>query len=144
MDEVRPPAIWPRAAFVGNRGLMDCMGNSLSRIAAALLALGLALGVAAAQEAVQPVSQPPAALHDAAARLCLNQKERRALIEKGTVLHLAAALRAVHARAPGTLVRARLCHRGEGFAYVLTVLDHDGKVTRVIVDAVKGTVVGER
>jgi hypothetical protein len=27
---------------------------------------------------------------------------------------------------------------------VLTVLDHDGKVTRVIVDAVKGTVVGER
>ena len=35
-------------------------------------------------------------------------------------------------------------HRGEGFAYVLTVLGHDGKVTRVIVDAVKGTVVGER
>ena len=56
----------------------------------------------------------------------------------------AAALRAVRARVPGTLVRARLCHRGEGFAYVLTVLGHDGKVTHVIVDAVKGTVVGER
>jgi hypothetical protein len=45
---------------------------------------------------------------------------------------------------PGTLVRARLCHRGEGMAYVLTVLGHDGKVTRVTVDAVKGTLVGER
>jgi hypothetical protein len=132
------------AGFVGNRGLKDCMGKLLARIAAAVLAAGLILRVATAQEAAQPVSQPPAPLRDAAARLCLNQKERRALIEKGTVLHLAAALRAVHARAPGTLVRARLCHRGEGFAYVLTVLDHDGKVTRVIVDAVKGTVVGER
>jgi hypothetical protein len=133
-----------RGGLRRNRGLKDCMGKSLSRIAAAMLAAGLILSVAAAQEAAQPVSQPPAPLRDAAARLCLNQKERRALIEKGTVLHLAAALHAVHARAPGTLVRARLCHRGEGFAYVLTVLDHDGKVTRVIVDAVKGTVVGER
>jgi hypothetical protein len=120
-----------------------------------LLALMLALTAAWAQEAVstapppqalpQALPQPPA-MHtgDPAARACLNQKERRTLIEKGAVLHLAAALRAAHPRAPGTLVRARLCHRGEGFAYVLTVLDHDGKVTRVIVDAVKGTVVGER
>jgi hypothetical protein len=122
------------------------MGKSLSRSAAVLLVLALALTAAAAQEAVQSLPQAPQPPHvaDPAARLCLNPKERRALIEKGTVLHLAAALRAVHARAPGTLVRARLCHRGEGFAYVLTVLDHDGKVTRVIVDAVKGTVVGER
>jgi hypothetical protein len=41
-------------------------------------------------------------------------------------------------------VRARLCRRPDGFAYVLTVLAHDGKVTRVVVDAVKGTLVGER
>jgi len=115
--------------------------------AVTLLALTLAFTAASAQEAAQQqLPQPPQAAHgaDPAARVCLNQKERRALIEKGTVLHLAAALRAVRTRVPGTLVRARLCHRGEGFAYVLTVLGHDGKVTRVIVDAVKGTVVGER
>jgi hypothetical protein len=118
------------------------MGKSVAISVVALLSLSLPIAAAVAQEAVQ---QPPALPHaDPAARGCLSPKERRALIEKGTVLHLAAALRAVRARVPGTLVRARLCHRGEGFAYVLTVLGHDGKVTRVIVDAVKGTVVGER
>jgi len=118
------------------------MGKSAPISTATLLALALTLTAAGAQEA----AQPPAPSHgaDPAARVCLNPKERRALIEKGAVLHLAAALRAVRARIPGTLVRARLCHRGESFAYVLTVLGHDGKVTRVIVDAVKGTVVGER
>jgi uncharacterized membrane protein YkoI len=117
------------------------MGKLAPTAVVALLALALALTAAGAQEAAQPLAPHSA---DPAARVCLNQKERRALIEKGTVLHLAAALHAVRAHLTGTLVRARLCHRGDGFAYVLTVLDHDGKVTRVIVDAVKGTVVGER
>jgi uncharacterized membrane protein YkoI len=118
------------------------MGKSLAISVVTLLSLSLAFAAADAQEPVQPLPLPHAA--DPAARGCLNQKERRALIEKGTVLHLAAALRAVRSRVPGTLVRARLCHRGDGLAYVLTVLGHDGKVTRIIVDAVKGTVVGER
>ena len=132
-----------RSRRLFDRGLKDCMAKLISAVT--LLALTLAFTAASAQEAAQQ-QQPPQAAHgaDPAARVCLNQKERRALIEKGTVLHLAAALRAVRTRVPGTLVRARLCHRGEGFAYVLTVLGHDGKVTHVIVDAVKGTVVGER
>jgi uncharacterized membrane protein YkoI len=108
--------------------------------AVTLFALAVALTSACAQETVRP---PPHAA-DPAVRACLNQKERRALVESGTVLHLAAAMHAVRARVPGTLVRARLCRRGEGFAYVLTVLGHDGKVARVSVDAVKGTLVGER
>ena len=125
-----------------DRGLKDCMGKSVAIAIATLLSFSLAIADAVAQEAGQ---QPQVLPHAAdPGRGCLSPKERRALIEKGTVLHLAAALRAVRARVPGTLVRARLCHRGEGFAYVLTVLGHDGKVTRVIVDAVKGTVVGER
>jgi uncharacterized membrane protein YkoI len=75
-------------------------------------------------------------------RACLNQRERRAVIENGAVIRLAAAIHAAKGRLPGTVVRARLCHVPEGLAYVLTVLAHNGKVTRVTVDAVKGTLVG--
>jgi hypothetical protein len=45
--------------------------------------------------------------------------------------------------------RAQWFRRGsaagqDGLVYVLTVLAHDGKVARIVVDAVKGTLVGER
>jgi uncharacterized membrane protein YkoI len=108
--------------------------------AVALLVLAATLATAArAQDSVRPQHGA-----DPAARTCLNPKERRALVEGGTVLHLAAAMHAVRSHVSGTLVRARLCHRGDGFAYVLTVLGHDGKVARIVVDAAKGTLVGER
>jgi uncharacterized membrane protein YkoI len=51
-------------------------------------------------------------------------------------------MHALKNRVSGTLVRARLCRRSEGLVYVLTVLGHDGKVARAVVDAVKGTLVG--
>jgi len=105
---------------------------------AALLALAIALVPARAQEA----GHPPHGGADLAQRACLNQKERRALVENGTVVRLAAAMHAVRSHVPGTLVRARLCRRPEGLVYVLTVLAHDGKVVRVVVDAAKGTPVG--
>src|SRR5271154_2202319 len=77
------------------------------------------------------------------AHVCLNQKDRRAEIESGRVIHLAAALHAAKARMmSGTLVRARLCHGHDGLVYVLTVLAHDGKVARITVDAVKGAIIG--
>src|ERR1700728_4874979 len=100
--------------------------------AAALLGLAVTWTPVQAEEAVHPP-------HAELARACLNQKERRTLVENGTVMQLAAAMHGVRSHVAGTLVRARLCHRGDGFAYVLTVLAHDGKVTRVVVDAVKGT-----
>jgi hypothetical protein len=113
-----------------------------------LAAVVVALVAVCADKAVRRVlaeeALRPAHSIDLAARACLNQKERRALIEAGAVMQLTAAMHAVRSHVPGTLVRARLCRRGEGFAYVLTVLGHDGKVTRVVVDAVKGTLVGER
>ena len=104
-------------------------------VAAALLGFVVALVPARAQDRPVRAETP---------RGCLNQKERRALVENGTVLRLAAALHAVRGSLAGTLVRAHLCRRPDGFVYVLTVLAHDGKVTHVSVDAVKGTLVGER
>jgi uncharacterized membrane protein YkoI len=76
------------------------------------------------------------------AHACLDQKERRAEIESGRVLRLATALRAARSKVPGTLVRARLCRSDDGLVYVLTVLARDGKVVRLTVDAVKGSLVG--
>jgi uncharacterized membrane protein YkoI len=107
-------------------------------IPATLLILAVALPSVSAEEALRPThigGEIPYA--------CLNQKERRALVESGSVIRLAAAMRAARNIAPGTLVRARLCRSPGGLAYMLTVLAHDGKVTQVAVDAVKGTL-GER
>ena len=73
---------------------------------------------------------------------CLDQKERRAETESGHLVRLDAAMRVARGRMPGTVVRARLCRSGDGLVYVLTVLAHDGKVGRLTVDAVKGTLVG--
>src|ERR1700684_3995286 len=73
---------------------------------------------------------------------CLDQKERRAEIESGRVVRLDAAMQAARSKMPGTLVRARLCHGNDGLVYVLTVLARDGKVARLTVDAVKGSLVG--
>jgi uncharacterized membrane protein YkoI len=75
---------------------------------------------------------------------CLDQKERRAEMASGGVVRLAAAIHAAKSRMAGTVVQARLCHGQDGLVYVLTVLAHDGKVARIVVDAVKGTLVGER
>src|SRR5271157_4181841 len=75
---------------------------------------------------------------------CLDQKERRAETASGGVVRLAAAIHAAKSRMPGTVVQARLCHGQDGLVYVLTVLARDGKVARIVVDAVKGTLVGER
>jgi len=80
----------------------------------------------------------------AAARACLDQKERRAANESGKLIHLAAAMRSAKKRMPGTVVRARLCRGKNGLVYVLTVLARDGRVARLKVDAVKGTLVGKR
>lgn len=99
------------------------------RLAVALIAAVLALALVPLRAAeLQPA--------------CLNQKERRAELESGKLIRLSSAIHAARARMPGTVVRARLCHGPDGLVYVLTVLAHDGKVARITVDAVKGTLVG--
>jgi hypothetical protein len=114
--------------------------NALARVFGAAVLVAVVAGAPArAQELLRPGHlgfDPPQA--------CLNQRERRGLIESGAVLHLAVAIYALRNKVPGSLVRARLCRRADGFVYVLTVLAHDGKVTRLIVDAAKGTLLGDR
>jgi uncharacterized membrane protein YkoI len=97
----------------------------------------LALAPARAEQAARPPQVGAAAIH-----ACLDQKERRAATETGKVVRLATAMRAAKKRMPGTVVRARLCHGRDGLVYVLTVLARNGKVARLTVDAVKGTLIG--
>jgi uncharacterized membrane protein YkoI len=116
--------------------------NCIVRTAIIAIAV-LTLGLARAEEAATPAGSPHPEVA-APQHACLDQKERKAAEESGKVINLAAAMRAARKRAPGTLVQARLCHGKDGLVYVLTVLAGDGKVARLTVDAVKGTVVGER
>jgi hypothetical protein len=115
--------------------------RSALRIVLAALAV-LTVVAAQAQEHGRPPH--PSAPHPGAApaHACLDQKERRAASESGKVIHLATAMHVAKRRMPGSVVRARLCHGRNGLVYVLTVLAHDGKVARLTVDAVKGTLVG--
>ena len=91
-----------------------------------------------------PAQEPTRTGHIQTGHFCLDQKERRAESASGAVVRLAAAIHAAKTRMPGTVVQARLCHGQDGLVYVLTVLAHDGKVARIVVDAAKGTLVGER
>jgi uncharacterized membrane protein YkoI len=70
---------------------------------------------------------------------CLSPEERRAKIAAHAVIPLAKAIR--EAKVPHReVVRAGLCEQNGRLVYVLTVLAHDGKVTRVRIDADGGAV----
>jgi hypothetical protein len=70
---------------------------------------------------------------------CLSKAEQRAAVAGHKALPLAQVIKSMrqHGRRP-ELVQARLCHRGDGLVYVLTLLARNGKVTRATVDAASG------
>jgi hypothetical protein len=113
------------------------MARALQFIVAVIAAL--ALSPARGEDAVSP---PPAPAAAPVAHACLDQKDRRTEYDAGKVVRLGVAMRAARSKMAGTVVRARLCPGKDGLVYVLTVLARDGKVARITVDAVKGTVVG--
>jgi hypothetical protein len=136
METLACPKTAARALFTARHSgrIMHCLGR------AAIVALSVLTLTQARAEGLarppHPVVHPPHA--------CLDQRERQAEIQSGKVVHLAAAIRAAKKRMPGSVVRARLCRGKNGLFYVLTILARDGKVARLKVDAVKGTLVGER
>ena len=89
------------------------------------LLVGLVLGAGAA-----------AATAAHAADRCLSPNEQKAKTAAHAVVPLSRAMRSV--KQHGEIIHALLCERGGRLVYVLTVLAHDGKVARLVVDAVKG------
>ncbi len=69
---------------------------------------------------------------------CLSQEQRRAAIATRQAIPLGKAMEAAREHLNGEVVRARLCRRDKELVYVLTVLAHDGKVTRATIDGTSG------
>lgn len=117
--------------------------HAIARIAIAAQILSLAVAAHAGGQG-RPGRPPQPHAVSKAGYACLSQRERKAANESGKIIHLATAIRSVKKRMPGAVVRARLCRSKGGLVYVLTVLARNGKVARLSVDAVRGTVVGKR
>jgi uncharacterized membrane protein YkoI len=72
---------------------------------------------------------------------CLSQEQRRAAIASRQAVPLGKVIEAAKAHINGEVVGARLCNHGKELVYVLTVLAHDGKVTRATIDGTSGAVI---
>ncbi len=100
------------------------------------LAFLLPLGLLAAGLA----SPAPAADQPRAA--CLNKTEQRQAVANHRAIPLSQAVKIAERRGPrAELLRARLCGRGDGFVYELTLLSAKGKVRHAIVDAANGKLI---
>ncbi len=74
---------------------------------------------------------------------CLSGDEQRAASANSKTVPLATVIRTLH-RAPKDVIKAQLCQEPDRLVYRLTLLGRDGKVKRATVDAINGSVVGER
>jgi uncharacterized membrane protein YkoI len=111
------------------------------RISVVLL-IGLSIGLlAGSAETAELPHHAKLARH-----ACLTKAEQRAAVASHRAISLAQAIRSVrkHRRKKPEVVRARLCRRGSGLVYVLTVLAPNGKVTRATVDAASGELIKGR
>lgn len=76
---------------------------------------------------------------------CLSKSEQRAAVAAQRAVPLARAIKTLRARGQrAEVVRARLCRRGDGLVYVLTLLAPSGKVVRSTVDAATGEPINGR
>jgi len=105
----------------------------VSRLYPAIVLSGLLLGAATACAA------------DAPEHGCLTKAEQHAAIAAHQAIPLAEIVKARRENGRhGELLRARLCRRGDGLVYVLTLLGRSGKVVRTAVDAANGEVISGR
>lgn len=72
---------------------------------------------------------------------CLSQEQRRAAIASRQAIPLGKVIEAAKAHINGEVVGAKLCNHGKELVYVLTVLAHDGKVTKATFDGTSGAVI---
>jgi hypothetical protein len=97
---------------------------------------------AAASAAVPPAHQAHIPPHHAA---CLTKSEQRIAVAQHQAISLGEAIKSLRKHGKrAEVVRARLCHRGDKLAYVLTLFGHSGRVFEVGIDAVSGDLMASR
>jgi uncharacterized membrane protein YkoI len=78
-----------------------------------------------------------------ASAACLSDREaRRAIAQNGLITP--ADVMDIAVSGGGELVSARLCEGGSTFVYRVAVIDPDGRVTRLVIDAGSGKIVSGR
>ncbi len=83
----------------------------------------------------------PAMAAEVSPHTCLTKAEQRAAVADRKAISLAQAVKSLREHGHrAELVRARLCHRGDNLAYMLTLLARSGKVIVAAVDATTGDV----
>jgi hypothetical protein len=161
IDRAPPPAVAPPPPSVeaqarepgdANRPGSRDDRDGLERARAAARAVGEGEGDldrarAAARAAEPPRAPPPTAPRSPGAiggKDCLSGREARGAISAKRAVTLAQAVRSARDAWDGEVIDYKLCTYDGALAYELTLLNGDGKVARVRVEAVNGKLVGVR
>jgi uncharacterized membrane protein YkoI len=87
----------------------------------------------------------PAQAAEAAHHVCLSKAEQRVAVAHHRAVSLGTAISSARRhRKKAEVLRARLCGGSDGLFYVLTLLGHNGKVTRIAIDAANGKLIKNR
>ncbi len=106
-----------------------------TRLAAALMLAALALPAGAETEAETTQTLPPQ---------CLSAADAHGAVSGHGLIPQTQAIAAARLAAPGDIVSARLCETKRGMIYMLVLLDRNGQVRRVTVDAKNAEIVSKR
>ncbi len=75
-----------------------------------------------------------------ASAACLSDKDARRAITQGGLISLREVM-AIARQNGGDIVSAKLCEGSGGLVYRVAVIDNDGRVTRLVIDAGSGDII---
>lgn len=100
-------------------------------------AIAATIGCARAEDG-PPTERGPAPERAPTRPQCFSIAQTRAEIEAHRLVDPFVSMRNIAIYANGEPLGARLCRHGEVFIYEINVLRHDGRIVKVLVDAVSG------
>ena len=77
----------------------------------------------------------------AAKSVCLNDEDAREQVQANKLITVDKALIAARAKTKGDLISAHLCQVPDGFMYRIAIINHEGRVVKLLIDAHSGQIV---